>query len=91
MDYASMAIAGVAILPLILGLVEFAKKFGLQGNGCVALAMVLGIVFAGLGYAIESGALPEGAMFWVNMGVVGLSVGLASAGLYDLGKRLTKS
>lgn len=88
MDYASLAIGGVAVIPLIVGLVEFAKRLGLQGEGCTVLSAVLGFVFIALAYSIESGMMPEAAVPWIILFVVGLGGGLAAAGLYDLSKRL---
>ena len=81
------AVAGVAIIPLVLGLVEFAKKLGVSGNASMVLSVALGFVFAGVVYAIQSGLLPEAAVPWVNLVIVALSGGLGAAGLYDLGKK----
>jgi hypothetical protein len=81
------AIAGVAIIPLVLGIVEFAKKFGVEGKGSLALVVILGFVFSGLAYAFDQGLIPEVATPWISLVVVALAGGLAAAGLYDLGKR----
>ena len=81
------AIAGVAIIPLVLGLVEFAKKLGLKGNGSLVLSVALGFVFSGVVYAIQSGVIPEAAAPYINLVIVALSGGLGAAGLYDLGKK----
>lgn len=88
MDY---AISGIAVLPLILGLVEFGKKLGVKGNGSTVLALVLGVFFASLYMAMQQGLIPEVALPWISVGVFGLAGGLAAAGLYDLGKRLFAS
>ena len=81
-------IAGVPVMALILGLVQFAKKFGVSGNNSVALSMGLDVVFGGMVYAIEENLIPAAWLPWVGIPVFALSVGLAAAGLYDLGKRL---
>ena len=81
------AIAGVAIIPLVLGLVEFAKKLGVNGNASMALSVALGFVFSGIVYAVQSGLLPDAAVPWINLVIVALSGGLGAAGLYDLGKK----
>lgn len=83
------AIAGVAIIPLVLGLVEFAKKFGVGGNAALALSVFLGILFSGLAYAFDQNMISEAAQPWVMLAVVALSGGLGAAGLYDLGKRFS--
>lgn len=80
-------IAGVPIMALVLGIVEFAKKFGLNGNSSIALAAILGTVFGGLVYAIEQSLIPAVWLPWIGIPVFGLSFGLAAAGFYDLGKR----
>ena len=85
------AIAGVAIIPLVLGLVEFAKKLGLQGNGSLVLSVALGFVFSGIVYAIQSGLIPEVAVPYITLVIVALSGGLGAAGLYDLGKKWSGS
>jgi len=85
MDY---AISGIAVLPLILGLVEFAKKLGLKGNGSMILALVLGVFFSALFMTMQQGLIPEAAVPWITVAVFGLAGGLGAAGLYDLGKRL---
>ena len=84
MDY---SIAGVLILPLIVGLVEFAKDYGIEGKWSRLFAVALGLLFGGLWYAINQGIIPEAAMPWIGIPVFGLAFGLGAAGLYDLGKR----
>jgi len=81
------AIAGVAIIPMVLGLVEFAKKLGVNGNASLVLSIVLGFIFSGVVYAVQSGIVPSGAVPYINLVVVALSGGLGAAGLYDLGKK----
>jgi len=81
------AIAGVAIIPMVLGLVEFAKKLGINGNASLILSIVLGFIFSGVVYAVQSGIVPAGAVPYINLVVVALSGGLGAAGLYDLGKK----
>ena len=83
------AIAGVAIIPMVLGLVEFAKKLGVNGNSSLVLSIVLGFLFSGVVYAVQSGIIPDAAVPYINLVVVALSGGLGAAGLYDLGKKWT--
>jgi len=80
-------VAGVGILPLVLGLVEFAKKLGLKGELCTVLAVFLGFLFSGLAYAMQSGLIAESAIPWISLVIVALAGGLGAAGLYDLGKK----
>ena len=83
------SIAGIAIIPLVLGLVQFAKKLGINGNGSMVLAVVLGFFFSGLMYAGQAEMIPAAVMAWVNLVIFGLAGGLGAAGLYDLGKGWT--
>lgn len=78
----------VLLLLLVMGLVEFAKKFGLKGNAVIALSMGLGVVF-GLLYQIATLGVPLDFAGWFMYVVFGLVFGLAVSGLWDLGKRFT--
>jgi len=88
-DFQSLAIGGVALIPLVLGLVEFSKKLGVQGNWCVFESFVLAAVFGMLAYAIDAELIPLAAVPWISMVVVGLGCGvfgLAATGIFDLVK-----
>lgn len=69
-----MEVYDVAIVPLILGMVELAKKLGLSTKYCALLSAILGIVI-GIVYVAPENLL-EGIL-------VGLSLGLAASGLYS--------
>lgn len=80
---------GIAIIPLIIGLVQFAKKLGLKDQGCIIAAFALGIAFVGTGSAVSQGLIPTSALPWVNTGFGALAggvVAMASVGLYDVAK-----
>ena len=84
-------VAGVAIIPLVLGLVEFSKKLGVDGNWLLVEAVGLGSVFSGVAYAMGSGLIPEPWATIINVVIVALSGGLGAAGLFDLGKKWSAS
>lgn len=91
MDFAELAIGGVALIPVIMGLVEFSKKLGAQGKGLIVEAFGLGVLLAGVWGTIEFGLMPEPALPWVKVAAVALGGGvaaLAAVGDYDLAKRL---
>lgn len=88
MDFGAFEIGGVSVLLLVLGIVEAAKQFGLKGRGSKALAIALGVFFVGLTQAMETGLIPEVALPWITMVVIGLGGGLAATGMYDLARRL---
>ncbi len=69
-----MQVYDVAIIPLIVGLVELAKKLGLPDKFAALLSAVLGVVI-GLVYVAPNDPA-KGVL-------VGLSMGLAASGLYS--------
>lgn len=69
-----MEVYNVAIIPLIVGLVELAKKLGLPDKFAAVLSAILGVVI-GLVYVAPDD--PAKAI------LVGLSMGLAASGLYS--------
>lgn len=74
-------LAGVAIIPLILGLVEAAKGTFLKGRDEYApwFAIVLGILFS-VGYAVVGGTATASQL--VQAGLFGIMFGLSASGLY---------
>jgi len=88
-NYGNLAIAGVSLLPLVLGWVEAAKKLGVKSNGSFIMAVVLGVVFTALHQAMASSLIPAAALPWIEVAVVGLGGGVAATGLYDIAKKLT--
>ena len=82
-------LAEYALLLLIPGVVETAKAFGVSGKASLALSLILGMFFIGLAQAIAQGVVPEAALPWINIGVVGVGGALAASGYYDLFKKFT--
>ena len=78
-----------ALLLLIPGIVETAKKFGLQGNWCLGLSLVLGAAFLSLAQALAQGLVPAVAYPWINVVVVGIGGALVASGYYDLFRKFT--
>lgn len=70
-----------ALLPAILGLVNFVKSLGVEGKLVTAISMAIGVVFYLL-YAL----LPAGTFQIIFNGVI---LGLAASGLYDLANMVT--
>ena len=85
-EFAELAIGSVAVIPLVLGLVQFGKKFGLDGNWNIVAAVLLGILFGGIAYGIDQSLLPSTWIPYIKWVVYSLSVGFSVAGLYDVGK-----
>ena len=82
-EFGELAIGAVTVIPLIIGIVQFAKKFGLQGNILVAVSVGIGAFFGAL---IEVAEIYPEILPWIKVVVYGLIMGLAASGLYDLGK-----
>ena len=81
------AIAGISIALLIAGLVEFAKKFGVEGQASSALAFGLGVVLTFIAYGIQQALFPALWVPYIEWVIVALAGGPAAMGYYDLGKR----
>jgi uncharacterized membrane protein YjfL (UPF0719 family) len=81
------AIGGILIAALIIGIVEASKEFGLQGVGCRALALALGILFAGLAHGINEALIPAVAVPYIVWAVTAIAGGLAAMGYYDFAKK----
>ena len=78
-----------ALLLLVPGIVETAKKFGLSGNWNLGLSLVLGVLFVGLAQANAQGLVPAVALPWISVVFAGLGGGLAVSGYYDLFRKFT--
>jgi len=91
MDISKLAIGGVAIIPLVAGLVEFSKRLNIQGNALLIEAFFLGAIFAAVAGAISLDLIPLLAVPWIQVVFIALAGGVAGAattGLYDLAKGL---
>lgn len=86
MDFSGAVVNGIPLLVVIVGLVEFAKKFGLKGNGNIALSMGLGVVF-GVLYQLSTVGIPVDLSDYFGVALYGLVLGLTSCGLYDVAGR----
>lgn len=82
MNFQDAIVNGIPLLIIIAGLVEFAKKFGLQGEACTVLSMVLGLAL-GVLYQLQSG-VPADLAGIFGMAIYGLGMGLTACGLYDV-------
>lgn len=86
MDFASLAVGGVLLIPLIIGLVKVAKNLGMTGNKLTYLALGLGALF-GLAFKLYQLFPATQVVIEVIIFVIGFALaGLAATGIYDLGK-----
>lgn len=80
----NLAIAEVALVPLIVGLIQALKRFfpTAHSNIWFGLSLLLGIGFQLAAYVAIVG-LPSGFTEYFTLVVLGLSFGLASSKAYD--------
>lgn len=76
------------VLAMIAGIVEFAKKLGVQGNGSLVLSLALGLLL-GVGYQAANLGIPVDFAGWFEYAIFAVLFGLTASGLYDLGKKFT--
>ena len=72
--------AGVLAIPLIIGLVEAAKKVGMDAVWATPMAIGIGLAIS-VGY-VAAQQLP-GSEVWVSAVLWGLALGLSASGLYS--------
>ena len=88
MDFSMYLVAGVPLVLVVLGLVEWVKGLGLQGNAVKVVSMLIGLLL-GVGYQFSL-AVPIGFSGWFSCVVFGISLGLVASGIYDATKNATK-
>jgi len=79
MDLSNFLVNPVTLALIVLGVVEFIKKFGVTGNKLMLVAMAVGIFFALL-YKARDFYLP--AQPYIDVAFFGLAVGLGASGIY---------
>jgi len=80
-DFSTLLVAGLPLIVVIFGLVEFTKVMGLKGRILTATSLFLGLVF-GITYQIAQSGLPSTFSSWFAVSVFGLALGLVTSGLY---------
>ncbi len=87
--FAEVAVAGIPLLFVVIGLVELVKSFGVQGNILRGVSMFVGLLF-GVSYQIAQLGVPADFAGIFSMAVYGLGLGLVASGVYDAAKGMTK-
>lgn len=77
----TILVAGIPLLVIVIGLVQFIKGFGLTGNIVKAMSLLIGLLLGG-GYQYSLAA-PVDFAGWFALVVFGLGLGLVASGLYD--------
>ena len=88
MDFTQYLVAGVPLVLVVLGLVEWVKSLGLTGNAVKVVSLAIGLVL-GIGYQLSL-AVPVGFGGWFTVTVFGLGLGLVASGIYDAAKNVVK-
>jgi hypothetical protein len=88
MDFSSYVVAGVPLVFVVLGLVEFVKRLGLEGNWLIVVSVLIGVGL-GIGYQCSI-AVPVGFSGWFGVVIFGVALGLVASGIYDAVKNATK-
>lgn len=88
--YAEAAVAGVPLLFVVLGLVQWVKSFGVQGNALRGVAMAVGLLL-GAGYQLAVVGFPADFAGWFAVVVFGLGLGVVASGVYDAATTMIKA
>jgi hypothetical protein len=83
------SVAGIPLVFVVLGLVEYIKKLGVSGKPVFGVSMGLGILF-GVGYQIATVGLPGNFAGWFGVVIYGLALGLIASGIYEAQKSAAK-
>jgi hypothetical protein len=79
--FENITVAGIPLLIIVIGLVQFIKGFGLEGNIVKGVSLLVGLL---LGAAYQyTVAIPVDFAGWFQLVVFGLGLGLVASGLYD--------
>lgn len=80
--FEEIVVAGIPLLFVVLGLVQFVKQFGLEGNVVKAVSMGIGLLL-GIGYQFSLAA-PVDFAGWFSAIVFGLGLGIVASGVYEV-------
>jgi len=86
-DYTQQTIAGILVIPFIMGWVQFIKEvFNLDGSKVTAITVLIGaLMFAGQQVSLLNIVFAQ----YFEIVIYALGGGLASSGLYKLARSLS--
>ena len=88
-DFETVAIGGVNLILVVIGLMQFAKRLGLHGNALVIVAFAGLVVFGGVAGAMAEDLIPAPALPWIRVAIYALGFavyGMTAMGLYEVAK-----
>lgn len=100
-NFLKASVAGVPLVFVIIGLVEWCKRFkradgsqAINGNWLLLISMILGLVLGG-GFMISQTRPPIGDwwtsfVYWFALLVYGLAMGIVGSGLYTAVKGMVE-
>ena len=79
---------GIPLTVLVIALVEWVKRFGVDGKALNAISMAIG---AGIGVAYWYAQSPLTTFAdWFGAAIYGLALGLVASGIYDAARSAVK-
>ena len=82
-------VAGVPLLLVVIGLVEWVKKINVPSNALPFVSMGIGLIL-GSGYQVAENGVPLDFAGWFAVIVFGLAIGLVASGLFDAAKNIVR-
>ena len=86
-EFFSVAVAGVPLIFVVLGLVTLYGQFGLQGKVQLASSFATGLILGGA-YQLAEMGVPAGFAGWFAIIIYGLALGLVATGTYETYKQV---
>lgn len=80
----NLVIAGIPVIAIIVGLIDFAKGLGLPTKYAQLLAIFLGVA---IGLLVQTMEAYPAIGPWVTHAVMGMAIGMAATGLYKASKK----
>jgi uncharacterized membrane protein HdeD (DUF308 family) len=80
MDLGNFNLNPLTLALLVMGLVEFVKRFKVEGNKLIIISMLIGMVLAMI-YKIST--IVPAAQVYVEVIFFGLAAGLCASGIYN--------
>lgn len=84
--FTNITVAGIPLLLIVLGLVQFVKSFGISGQIVRGISLLIGFLL-GVGYQFST-TPPADFSGWFSCVVFGLGLGLVASGDYDALKQI---
>jgi hypothetical protein len=81
--FQNLTIAGMPLLLVVLGLVQWFKQLGLRGTLVLNLVSMLIGLLLGVGYQLSL-SMPGDFAGWFSTVVFGLGLGLVASGVFDV-------